>query len=137
MQVTQVGAAYAVTDPSTAGAWFDEQLGFRVLLDLGWYVSTQHPDHPGLSVDFVRNDHDTWVEPAAGVRGAMLALVVPDVDQQHRRLVAGGAAVLKPLVTEPWGQRRVQVAGPEGLVVELVQPVEPDPEWLASQNPSG
>ncbi len=51
--------------------------------------------------------------------------------------MAGGASVLKPLVTEPWGQRRVQVAGPEGLVIELVQPVEPDPEWLASQNLSG
>ena len=67
----------------------------------------------------------------------MLALVVADVDDQHQRLVAGGGTVLKPLVTEPWGQRRVQVAGPEGLVIELVQPVEPDPAWLASQDVSG
>ena len=137
MQVTQVGAAFAVTEPSTAGAWFDEQLGFRVLVDLGWYVSTRHPQHPELRVDFVRNDHDTWVDPAEGVRGALLALVVPDVDDQHERLVSGGVSVLKPLVTEPWGQRRVQVAGPEGLVIELVQPVDPDPEWLASQDLSG
>ncbi len=134
MHITQVGTAYAVTDPSVAGAWFDEQLGFRVLVDLGWYVSTQHPGHPELRVDFVQGDHDTWVEPAAGVRGAMLALVVTDVDDQHRRLVAGGATVVKPLVTEPWGQRRVQVAGPEGLVIELVQAVEPDPDWVASQD---
>jgi hypothetical protein len=71
-----------------------QHLGFRVLVDLGWYVSTQHP-------------------------------------------VAKGASILKPLVTEPWGQRRVQVAGPDGLVIELVQPVEPDPDWMAAQGLSG
>lgn len=134
MQVTQVGAAFAVADPSTAGTWFDNMLGFRVLVDLDWYVSTVHPDHPKLRVDFVRSDHDTWAEPSAAVRGTMLALEVPDVDDQHERLVAGGASIIKPPVTEPWGQRRVQVAGPEGLVIELVQAVEPDPEWMASQN---
>ncbi len=132
MQVTQIGAAFASQQPTTAGAWFAEHLGFQVALDLGWYVSTHHPAMEGLRVDFVRIGHETWVEPVAGVRGAMLALVVPDVDELHDRLVAGGVSLLKPLVTEPWGQRRVQVAGPDGLVIELVQPVEPDPEWMAA-----
>lgn len=137
MQVTQVGAAFATTEPTTAGAWFAEHLGFEVLVDLGWYVSTHHPDREGLRVDFVRRDHETWVEPATGVSGTMLAFVVPDVDKQHDRLVSDGVSILKPLVTEPWGQRRVQVAGPDGLVIELVQPVEPDPEWMAAQGLSG
>jgi hypothetical protein len=30
-------------------------------------------------------------------------------------------------------QRRFQVAGPDGLVIELVQPVEPDLEWMKAQ----
>lgn len=133
MQVTQVGAAFATTERKAAGAWFAEHLGFQVLVDLGWYVSTPHQDCEGLRVDFVQRDHETWVEPVPGVRGAMLAFVVPDVDEQHDRLVSGGVSVLKPLVTEPWGQRRLQVAGPDGLVIELVQPVEPDPDWMAKQ----
>ncbi len=133
MQVAQVGTAYAVQDPTAAGEWIDRHLGFGVLVDLGWYVSTQHPDHPQLRIDFVQSEHETWVEPAPGVAGAMLALVVDDVDGHHARLASAGVTVLKPLVTEPWGQRRVQVAGPGGLVVELVQPVEPDPAWMAAQ----
>ncbi|WP_104105274.1 VOC family protein [Nocardioides sp. 616] len=137
MQVTRVGTAFAATDPSGAAGWLDEHLGFKVVVDLGWYASTQHPDHPQFSVDFVRQDHATWVEPAPRTSGAMLALEVPDVDAQHERLVAAGAKVLKPLVTEPWGQRRMQVAGPAGLVVELVQAVAPDPEWLADQGLAG
>ncbi|MDN4171676.1 VOC family protein [Nocardioides sp. SOB77] len=146
MQVTQIGAAFASTDPTAAGGWFADHLGFRVLVDLGWYVSTQHPDHEDLRVDFVRADHETWPAPAsaatsaptsAPVRGAMVALVVDDVDERHERMLAAGASILKPLVTEPWGQRRFQAAGPDGLVVELVQPVEPDPAWMSAQGLAG
>ena len=57
MQVTQIGAAFASTDPSAASGWFAEHLGFRVLVDLGWYASTRHPDRAELRVDFVRRDH--------------------------------------------------------------------------------
>jgi catechol 2,3-dioxygenase-like lactoylglutathione lyase family enzyme len=135
--VTQIGAAFGSSNPTVAGGWVAEHLGFRVLVDLGWYVSTQHPDRDDLRVDFVRHDHETWVEPADRVHGAMVALVVDDVDEQHERMVAGRVQILKPLVTEPWGQRRFQVAGPDGLVIELVQPVEPDPGWMAAQGLPG
>jgi uncharacterized glyoxalase superfamily protein PhnB len=135
MQVTQIGAAYAATDPTSAAGWFAEHLGFRTLVDLGWYTSSQHPEHEQLAVDFVRREHGTWPAAAGSDRtaGAMLALVVDDVDAAHARMTAAGVEVLAPLATAPWGQRRFQVAGPEGLVVELVQPVPPDPEWLAAQ----
>ena len=133
MQVMQIGAAFAAANPTAAGAWFTEHLGFRVLVDLGWYVSTQHPDREELRVDFVRSNHETWPEGTEQVQGAMLALLVNDVDGEHARIVANGATVLKPLISEPWGQRRFQVAGPDGLVVELVQPVAPDPDWMAEQ----
>lgn len=137
MQVMQIGTAFAVGDPSAAGAWVEDRLGFTVLVDLGWYVSTQHPDREGQLVDFVRQDHETWPEPADRVRGAMVALLVADVDAEHDRLVAGGVEVLRPPVTEPWGQRRFQVAGPGGLLVELVQQVAPDPGWMAAQGLGG
>lgn len=31
---------------------------------------------------------------------------------------------------EPWGQYRFQLAGPQGLFVEVLQRVPPDPQWL-------
>lgn len=42
-----------------------------------------------------------------------------------------------PLVTEPWGQRRFQVLGPDGLRVEVLQSVAPDPQWLADNGLAG
>ncbi|MFC8190974.1 VOC family protein [Cellulomonas sp. NPDC057328] len=137
MHVQQIGAAYAVPDPTDAGAWFTEHLGFRVLVDLGWYVSMQHPDRDELRVDLVRTDHETWPTAPDAVAGAMLALVVDDVDAAHARMASAGVTVLKALVTEPWGQRRFQAAGPGGLLVELVQPVPADPAWMAAQGLTG
>lgn len=103
-------------------------------MDLGWYVNTQHPQHATLSVDFVVADHESW--PAAmrarPVSGALLAFLVEDVDAQEARLRAAGLDFALELVTEPWGQRRFQVAGPGGMLVEVLQAVAPDVEWLAA-----
>lgn len=135
MKVEQVAAAYAVEDASGAGGWVAEHLGFEVLVDLGWYASTRHPD-VAVTVDFVDRGHHTW-QGRPAVSGAMLALVVDAVDEHHSRLAGAGIEVLTAPRTEPWGQRRCQVSGPGGLVVELVQPVAPDPEWMAAQGLPG
>lgn len=139
MRFTLVGMALAAAEPAASAAWFAEHFGFRVNIDLGWYVNTQHADHPSLSLDFVRRDHESWPEATRGknVVGTLLAFLVADVDAEFERLRAAGLAVVLPLVTEPWGQRRFQVAGPDGLLVEVLQLVPPDPEWLAANGLAG
>ncbi len=47
--------------------------------------------------------------------GTLLAFLVADVDAEFERLRTAGLDVVIPLVIEPWGQRRFQVAGPDGL----------------------
>ena len=133
MNVTMIGTVLAAEDPARSAAWF-AGLGFTVTVDLGWYVSTQHPDHPALSLDLVQRDHPSWPVAARGrsVAGTLLALMVGDVDAEHERLVAAGAEVVLPPVTEPWGQRRFRVAGPDGVLVEILQRVAPDPDWPAA-----
>jgi uncharacterized glyoxalase superfamily protein PhnB len=49
---------------------------------------------------------------------------VDGVDAEERRLRRAGLEIVLPLVTEPWGQRRFQVAAPDGVVVEVVQMAE-------------
>jgi catechol 2,3-dioxygenase-like lactoylglutathione lyase family enzyme len=133
MEFTAAGMALAADDPVASAAWFTEHFGFRVGIDIGWYVNTQHPDHANLSLDFVQRDHESWAAVARGktVAGTLLAFLVADVDAEHDRLRAAGLEVVMPLVTEPWGQRRFQVAGPDGLLIEVLQLVPPDPQWLA------
>lgn len=139
MQFTMIGMAVAARNPAAAAAWFAEHLGFTVNIDLGWYVNTQHADHSNVSLDFVQRDHESWPQATRGktIVGTLLAFLVADVDAQFERLSAAGLEVVKPLVTEPWGQRRFQVAGPDGLLVEVLQMVAPDPQWLADNGLAG
>jgi catechol 2,3-dioxygenase-like lactoylglutathione lyase family enzyme len=139
MQVSMVGMVVAAEDTARTAAWYVEHIGLRVGVDLGWYVNLQHPDHPTVSVDLVQRDHESWPEPSRGqpVNGTLLAFLVDDVDAEHDRMRAAGLEVVLPLVTEPWGQRRFQVAGPDGVLVEVLQMVPADPDWMAANGLAG
>lgn len=139
MQFSLIGLAVAAQDTAASAAWFTEHFGFKVGIDLGWYVNTQHADHPNLSLDFVQRDHESWPQATRGknVVGTLLAFLVADVDAEFARLSTAGIEVVMPLVTEPWGQRRFQVAAPDGLLVEVLQMVAPDPQWLADNGLAG
>jgi len=139
MQFNLVGLAMAAENPARSATWFTEHFGFQVGIDIGWYVNTQHPDHSNLSLDFVQRDHESWPAVTRGksVVGTLLAFVVADVDAELDRLQNKKPDVVLPLVTEPWGQRRFQIAGPDGLLIEVLQLVPADPQWLADHDMGG
>jgi uncharacterized glyoxalase superfamily protein PhnB len=134
MQINFVGLALMAEDPSASAQWFADHFGFTVETDIGWYVNTQHEGLQLLSLDFVQRDHESSPDVLRGreVAGTLLAFLVDDVDAEEQRLRQAGLDVVLPLTTEGWGQRRFQVQGPDGLVVEVLQRVPPDPEWLAA-----
>ncbi|WAS94712.1 VOC family protein [Nannocystis punicea] len=134
-----IGFVVAAENPTASARWFEEHFGFEVGIDIGWYVNTRHPDHPNVSLDFVQRDHHSWPLTTRGkqVVGSLMALLVEDVDAEHARLGRAGLEIVLPLVTEPWGQRRFQVVAPDGLLVEVLQAVAPDPAWLAANGLAG
>ncbi len=137
MDIELVGLAIIAEDPAASAQWFVDHFGFTVIVDIGWYVDTQHAQHRNLSLSFVEGHHASLPDVLRGrqVAGTLLAFLVDDVDGEERRLGNAGLEVVLPLVTEPWGQRRFQVMGPDGLVVEVLQTVPPSPDWLAEHGP--
>jgi lactoylglutathione lyase len=51
-----------------------------------------------------------------------VAFLVEDVDAEHERLIASGAAVLMPPTDRDWGERTMHLLDPDGFVVELTRP---------------
>jgi predicted enzyme related to lactoylglutathione lyase len=51
-----------------------------------------------------------------------VAFRVADIDLAHRRAVSGGAEVIHPPKSQPWGTS-ARYKDPDGNVVELTQPV--------------
>ncbi|WP_051812849.1 hypothetical protein [Kitasatospora sp. MBT63] len=88
-------------------------------MDLGWYIGLHHPEHPRYVIDPVQRGHEAMPASFRGLPtgGLCLAFLVEEAAQRD----------------EPWGQRRFNVLGPEGVLIEVVQPIAPGPEWLARQ----
>ncbi len=115
-----------------------ELLGFRVDLDLGWFVSLRHDAQPDLEVALTVADHPSIpADRRTGAGGMAMAFVVEGVDDRFEVLVAAGVEILQPPTDHPWGQRQVLAAWHDDVVLDLVEFTEPDHAWMAANGLAG
>ncbi|UQA93856.1 VOC family protein [Streptomyces halobius] len=135
MRFAKLGTALLTDDVPASTRFYVDHFGFQPLAELGWYASLQHPQHPGYTLDFVQRGHEAMPESfrTQQTGGALLGFLVTDAAAEEAVLRAKGVAIAEPLRDEPWGQRRFNVWGPEGTLIEVLQTIDPDPEWMAAQ----
>ncbi len=107
---------------------------FRPVFQADWYAQLVSPDNPSVQIAFVAQNHDSV--PAAhqlAPQGVLVTLEVDDVDAVHARALELGHAITYGLRSEVWGQRHFMLLDPNGLLVDVVQPIPPAPEFLAQQ----
>lgn len=132
LSIQALGTVLLTPAPLDDAPFYVAHFGFGPVAELEWYVSLQHPDLPHFFLALMRADHPNVPEPlrARATAGLFLALVVADAHAEARRLRAAGLSLLGEVTDEPWGQRRFQVQGPGGIVVELAQRIAPDEAWI-------
>jgi catechol 2,3-dioxygenase-like lactoylglutathione lyase family enzyme len=67
---------------------------------------------------------------------SVFGFIVDDVDKIAAALTEAGVRLETEPVTEVFGQRHFFVRDPEGTWLDVIQLVEPDPEWLAANLPT-
>lgn len=119
-------------DVARERAFFVEAFGYEVAFDIGWFVSLREPKS-GSTLDLWSDAHESASHlPKGASAGFVLAYVVADVAVAEKRALAAGATPLQAVRDEPWGQRHVLLRAPGGAVLDLVQRIDPDPQWLAA-----
>lgn len=88
-------------------------LGFEVVLDQAWIVTTLSLDDPHSQIRIISRDATAAVH-------ADISIEVDDVDTAHAEAVRRGAEIVRPLTDEPWGVRRFFVRGPTGTVINVL-----------------
>jgi len=129
--VTSVYPVLMSSDVTAAADFYRDALGFTTTFATDWYVSLRHGDHELALLD---PDHPT-VPAGFGhpVRGVLINVEVDDVDAVHRRLVEEhGCTEVVPLRDEDFGQRHVIVEAPDGVLVDVIQPIPPSAEFAAA-----
>ncbi len=120
----------SVADERASAEFLSRHFGFATEMEAEGFVSLSRPD-VGFNVIFLRLGLKTF-KPAslAGRRadGLLLVFVVDDIDAEAARLSSGGVEFTTPPETEPWGERFFQVTDPNGVVIQLVQWLDPASE---------
>ena len=104
--------------------------GFDVLFEASWFVylsGTADGETRGATLAFMHPDHPSNPPgpEAFDGRGMILTVEVADASSVFDRLVKGGAPIVHPLTDEDWGQRRFMTRDPAGILVDVVQQIEP------------
>ncbi|MEV0650616.1 VOC family protein [Phytomonospora sp. NPDC050363] len=122
-------------DVAAARDFYVTHFGFEPTFEADWYVSLRRPDAPHFELALLDPAHPTV--PAAYRRplqgGLLLNFEVDDVDAEHRRLVVeAGLTEELSLRSEEFGQRHFIVAGPDGVLIDVITTIPPGEAYAAA-----
>lgn len=117
--------------------FYKEHFGFKVMFDSDWYIHLQNIADPAINLAVLKHDHITIPEKARGpTRGVILTFEVEDAAKENERLIKAKVPVVQSLRDEPQGQRHAIYRDPNGILVDVVTPIEPSAEFLENYDPS-
>ncbi len=110
--------------------FYTKLLGLHTVFELDWYIQMRAPHDENLQLAFVAKDHES-VPPGYRLdpQGVVITIEMVRVDPVYERAVAAGLSIVLPLRDERWGQRHFMTRDPNGLLVDLVQLIEPTGEF--------
>lgn len=132
MQTTSFYPVLLSADVPTAAAFYQTNFGFHAVYAADWYVHLQSKSGPELNLALVDRDHHTI--PAAGrgrTGGILLNFEVEDLDAEYARLSRADLSIVLPLRDEDFGQRHFIVAGPDGVLIDVIRPIPPTADHAA------
>jgi uncharacterized glyoxalase superfamily protein PhnB len=121
-----------ITTPALFEArdFYTRHFGFDVLFQASWFVylsGAADGDTRGATLAFMHPDHPSNPPgpEAFDGRGMILTIEVSDAEKLFGNLSNEGAPIVHPLTDEEWGQRRFMTRDPAGILVDVVQQIEP------------
>jgi catechol 2,3-dioxygenase-like lactoylglutathione lyase family enzyme len=122
-----------VEDVEATARFYETHFGFTRTFSSDWYVQLRAASEHPFEMAFIRYDHDS-IPPEGQVvtRGLILSFYVEDAAAEEQRLAAAGLKIAQPLRDEVFGQRHFILADPNGLLIDVITPIEPSAEFLAT-----
>lgn len=136
MKCTQFYPVIQTSDVAATARFYQHHFRFKPLFESDWYIHLQSGEDRSVNLAILQGDHETIPASGRGNTKAMLInFEVEDVDQEYERALAGGVPILKSLRDEPFGQRHFVAQDPNGVLIDIIKPIPPSPEFLAQFSP--
>ena len=131
MEITSFYPVIMVDDVAAATRFYREEFGFETTFEADWYVSLRCD---GGELAILDHTHPTIPDGfRRPVGGLLLNVEVSDAAAAHARLVGErGLPERLPLRDEDFGQRHFILEAPGGVLIDVIEPIEPSPEFAAA-----
>lgn len=132
MKCTQFYPVIMTDAVAVTARFYVDHFRFAPAFESDWYVHLQSREDPAVNIAVLDGQHETV--PAAGrghVAGLLINFEVEDVDAEFARAEATGLPILLPLRDEPFGQRHFITRDPSGVLIDVITPIPPSPEFAA------
>lgn len=128
MSVTSLYPVLMSSDVAAASAFYKDALRLEATFESDWYVSLRIG---AFELAILAHDHATVPEQHRSLpRGVILNLEVDDVDEVYQHLTnAIGLTPLLSLRDEDFGQRHFIVEAPDGVMLDVIQPIPPSEQF--------
>ena len=124
-------------DVAATSAFFVGHFGYQVAFEADWFVHlTRERDDGADQLGFVKFDHET-VPPSHRLTaaGLLVSIEVADATELWRRL-KDKVTVLLALRDEAFGQRHFIAEAPGGVMVDVIEVIEPSEAFKEQYVPS-
>lgn len=129
MSLTSFYPVLMTHDVAATAAFYRTHLGFDLVFEADWYVSL---GRDGWELAIVDASHPSIPVSGSPASGVLINFEVEDVDAEYDRLVTHGPLeALLTLRSEDFGQRHFIVAGPDGVLIDVITPIQPTEEYAA------
>lgn len=115
-----------------SAAFYCQHLGFSVAFESEWYVSLKASGETIRELALLQPGHESIPVPLTeSTTNLLLTFEVEAVDPIYQDLIRGKKLpCLLDLRDEPWGQRHFITRDPNGILIDIVQPIQPSEEFL-------
>lgn len=137
MKTTSAYPVILTADVVGTSAFYQQHFGFTPAFEADWYVHLTSTASPESNLAILHHQHHTIPEPGrAPTTGLILNFEVENVDAEYARLSAAGLEMLQPLRSEVFGQRHFITRDPNGILLDIITPIEPAPDMADQFTPT-
>ena len=136
MHPAAFGATVVTDRTAEVAAFYQQHFDLQPTIDLGWFITLRRGE-ADWELAICERGHATVPAAVSAAREStnVFGFIVEDVDKVAAALGEAGVTLETEPVTEVFGQRHFFVRDPAGTWLDVIQLVEPDPEWLAANLP--
>lgn len=132
MKTTSYYPVLMAEDVTSTAAFYKTHFCFEALFENDWYVHLRSTEDKDVNLGIVLWNHPTVPEVSrAKAQGLLINFEVRDPDAVHERLRAAGLPILLSLRDEDFGQRHFITADPNGVLIDVIKPIQPSEAFLA------